>query len=174
VGVPVLAAGLASDAKSIGVQAGYEKALKGLLVALAGADLVTGGAGLLYGANLLSLPQIVIDLEIARMIRACLRGIEVPEDGLMIESIMRVPFGGHFLAERETRRWSRKASFPVIADRGSYEQWALSGLGEGERAAREVERLLASEDGLAPIVSTEVEMELNEIVVRHSAGDVRR
>ena len=48
-GVPVLAPGLASDAKYGGIQAGYEKALKGLAVASAGADLITGGIGLLCG-----------------------------------------------------------------------------------------------------------------------------
>ena len=67
-GVPVLCPGLASDAKYGGVQAGYEKALKGLVAVSAGADLVTGGVGLLSGAGLMSLPQIVIDAEIAEMI----------------------------------------------------------------------------------------------------------
>ena len=69
-GVPVLCPGLGTDAKYGGIQAGYEKALKGLVAVSAGADLVTGGIGLLSGANLMSLPQIVIDAEIAEMIAA--------------------------------------------------------------------------------------------------------
>ena len=55
-GVPALAPGLATDAKYGGIQAGYEKALKGLIVAAAGSDLITGGIGLLSGAGIMSLP----------------------------------------------------------------------------------------------------------------------
>ncbi|HZL64887.1 MAG TPA: trimethylamine methyltransferase family protein, partial [Thermoleophilia bacterium] len=51
-GVPVLAPGLGTDALYGGIQAGYEKALKGLAVAQSGADLITGGIGLLHGAGL--------------------------------------------------------------------------------------------------------------------------
>ena len=76
-GVPVLAPGLASDSKYGGIQAGYEKALKGLSVASAGADLITGGIGLLAGAGIMSLPQIVIDAEIAAMIRRLLAKTEI-------------------------------------------------------------------------------------------------
>ena len=66
--------GLASDAKYGGIQAGFEKALKGLAVASAGADLITGGIGQLSGAGIMSLPQIVIDAEIAAMIGRLLGG----------------------------------------------------------------------------------------------------
>ena len=76
-GVPALAPGLATDAKYGGIQAGYEKALKGLIVAAAGSDLITGGIGLLSGAGIMSLPQIVIDAEMATMIQRLLDGAEV-------------------------------------------------------------------------------------------------
>ena len=71
-------AGLATDAMYGGIQAGYEKALKGLAVAQSGADLITGGIGLLHGAGLFSLPQVVIDAEIAAMIRRLLDGARSP------------------------------------------------------------------------------------------------
>ncbi len=75
--MPVLAPGLATDALYGGIQAGYEKALKGLVVAQSGADLITGGIGLLHGAGVFSLPQVVIDAEIAAMILRLLDGAEV-------------------------------------------------------------------------------------------------
>ena len=44
-GVPAAVPGLATDAKYAGVQAGYEKALKGLATAGVGADVLSGGVG---------------------------------------------------------------------------------------------------------------------------------
>ena len=82
-GVPVLAPGLATDALHGGIQAGYEKALKGLAVAQSGADLITGGVGMLHGAGLFSLPQVVIDGEIAAMVLRLLNGTEVSVNAVM-------------------------------------------------------------------------------------------
>ena len=87
--LPVIAAGMASDAKHPGVQSGCEKALKGLTLSAAGADLQSGGVGTLEAAALLSLPQAVIDDEIAAMIRCALQDVTVDE-----ESILRTPWSG--------------------------------------------------------------------------------
>ena len=138
-GVPVLAPGLATDAKYGGIQAGYEKALKGLIVASAGADLITGGIGLLSGAGIMSLPQIVIDAEIATMIRRLLAGAEVSPDTVMAESIERLGFKGDYLKEKETARRLRAGEqfLPEIATRLSLEAWQAAGrdeLGSAERA----------------------------------------
>ena len=102
-GVPVLCPGLGTDAKYGGIQAGYEKALKGLATAAAGADLVTGGIGLLSGAGLMSLPQIVIDAEIAEMIARLTAGADISASSVMAEAIERVGFSGSYLSERSPR-----------------------------------------------------------------------
>ena len=48
-----------TDAKYAGIQAGYEKALKGLATAGVGADVLSGGVGMIDSVNTLFLPQIV-------------------------------------------------------------------------------------------------------------------
>ena len=58
-GVPVAVAGIGTDAKHPGIQAGYEKALHGLTSCAAGADMLSGGVGMLDSVDLLYLPQIV-------------------------------------------------------------------------------------------------------------------
>ena len=52
-GVPAAVPGLATDAKYAGLQAGYEKALKGLATAGVGADVLSGGVGMIDSVNTL-------------------------------------------------------------------------------------------------------------------------
>ena len=137
-GVPALAPGLATDAKYGGIQAGYEKALKGLVVAAAGSDLITGGIGLLSGAGIMSLPQIVIDAEIAAMIQRLLAGAEISAATVLAESIARCGFKGDYLKEKDTSRRLRAGEvyMPAIASRLSLEHWQA----DGARRARGGER----------------------------------
>ncbi len=151
-GVPVLCPGLASDAKYGGVQAGYEKALKGLVTVSAGADLVTGGVGLLSGAGLMSLPQIVIDAEIAEMITRVVEGAEFSPATIMAEAIERVGFRGSYLSEKETSRRLRAGEVfqPQISTRLSIEGWRTRGRNEVDDAADRVRAILAEADARGP------------------------
>ena len=151
-GVPVLCPGLGTDAKYGGVQAGYEKALKGLVAVSAGADLVSGGIGLLSGANLMSLPQIVIDAEIAEMIARLVRGAEVSPATIMAEAIERVGFTGSYLSEKETSRRLRAGDvyLPTIATRLSIEGWRSRGRTEVDDAADRVREILTAADARGP------------------------
>ena len=62
-GVPAIVPGMATDAKYAGIQAGYEKALKGLSTAGVGADVLSGGVDMIDSVNTLFLPQVVLDAE---------------------------------------------------------------------------------------------------------------
>ncbi|MBN2204564.1 MAG: trimethylamine methyltransferase family protein [Thermoleophilia bacterium] len=151
-GVPCLAPAMATDAKYPGIQAAYEKALKGLTVASALPDLMTGGIGVLQGAGLMSLPQIVIDDEIAQMILRILGGVEVSDETIMAEAMERVGHAGNFLVEKETRRRLRAGElfFPTIADRQSYEHWEAKGRGELEKATARVRELVDAAEARGP------------------------
>jgi trimethylamine--corrinoid protein Co-methyltransferase len=153
-GLPCLAPAMATDAKYPGVQAAYEKALKGLTVASALPDLMTGGIGVLQGAGLMSLPQIVIDDEIAQMILRILEGVEVTEETIMTEAMERVGHTGNFLVEKETRRRLRAGElfFPTIADRQSYEHWEARGRSELEKATSRVRELVAAAEQRGPLL----------------------
>ena len=113
-GVPAAVPGLATDAKYAGLQAGYEKALKGLVTAGVGADVLSGGVGMIDSVNTLFLPQIVLDAEIVGMIRRVLGDVDTRRDEMMVDMIERVGIGGDFLKEKETARRSagRRALHP--------------------------------------------------------------
>ncbi len=165
-GIPVLAPGLATDAKHPGIQAGYEKALKGLAVASAKADLITGGIGLLNGANLLYLPQIVIDDEIAQMTKRLLSEVEISPESIMADVVERVGFSGNYLTQRETRQRVRAGEqfYPTISSRQSYEAWAEAGKDELDVAAARVHELLTEAEEQGPVLAPDQVAELDAIV----------
>ncbi len=99
--------GLGTRSKALDEQAAYEKALNGLLVALAGADLVAA-AGLLEDALSSSIEQLVVDNEILGMIFRAARGIDVNVGTLAVETIAGVGPGGSFLDNLHTRDYMRK------------------------------------------------------------------
>ncbi len=153
-GFPVLCPGLATDAKAHGIQAGYEKALKGLFVAEAGADLITGGIGLLGGAGILSLPQIVIDAEIAAMIKRMLGEVEVSAETTAAASVERAGYDGHFLRDPETKRRLRAGELfmPTISTRLSHEMWVAQGRDEYDIANEQVREVLAAAEARGPLL----------------------
>lgn len=144
-GVPVSAPGMATEAKHVGPQAAYEKALKGLTLAAAGADFQSGGIGQLDTANLLSLPQAIVDAEIVAMIKRLLGETDISPETAQAEAIARVGAGGSFLGEKETRRRHRAGEYltPVVSTRLSYQAWAQGGRTELDIARDRVGELLA-------------------------------
>jgi trimethylamine--corrinoid protein Co-methyltransferase len=155
VGVPVAVPGLGTEAKYPGIQAGYDKALKGLTTAAAGADVLSGGVGMLDSVDLLYLPQIVIDCEIAGIIRRLLSDVPVSHDEILGELIEKVGPGGHFLAEKETRRRLRAGEqfAPVVSTRLSYDAWKAEGRDEVAVARERVAAMLAARADWRPALS---------------------
>ena len=164
-GVPVLAPGLATDSLHGGVQAGYEKALKGLAVAQSGADLITGGIGQLHGAGVFSLPQVVIDAEIAQMITRLLAGAEISPASIMNDVTARVGFAGDFLRQKETSRRLRAGDvfMPEIASRLSWEAWNRRGRDELDVARERADELVATAEARGPLLPEGLRERLREI-----------
>jgi len=150
-GLPVHNSALASDAKHPGVQAGYEKGLKALPAALAGADILGGGFGALASSSLFHLPMVPIDAEIAAMVRRLAAGADVSPESVMVDAIERVGIGGNYLKERITRERIRAGEhfYPSIGSRLSYDQWVSDGRSETDAAVETVERILAERDAQA-------------------------
>jgi trimethylamine--corrinoid protein Co-methyltransferase len=154
-GVPVAVPGLGTEAKHPGVQAGYDKAFKGLTTAAAGADVLSGGVGMLDSVDLLYLPQIVIDCEIVGIIRRLLADVTISHEEILGEMIERVGPGGHFLAEKETTRRIRAGQqfAPVVSTRLSYDAWKAEGRDELAAAREKVAATLAARADWRPALT---------------------
>jgi trimethylamine--corrinoid protein Co-methyltransferase len=69
----------------------------------------------------------VVDNEIASMIRRIVEGVEVNQETLALDVIEKVGPGGHFLAEKHTREHASKLLLPKLANRSSRAIWRRSG-----------------------------------------------
>lgn len=100
--LPVQGSGGGTDQFTPGIQAGYERALTSIMPVLSWPDLMVG-PGMLGGSMIISLEQLLIDIEIFRMNKQAHRGILATEDRWLDQVIERVGPAGSFLGERSTR-----------------------------------------------------------------------
>ena len=145
-GLPNEQSGCLTDAKEHGPQAIMEKMLTTLPLVLSGADLIQG-PGALDTSNMMSLEQIVVDDEIARMCQRLRDGVDTVPEKNYFEDIQAVGPGGHFLGQRNTRNATRSSEFvtPALADRNPFNQWAALGRPDLYDNAREkVKEILAN------------------------------
>jgi trimethylamine--corrinoid protein Co-methyltransferase len=170
-GLACMAPNLSNDAKHPGVQAAYEKVLKGLTVTATRPDLMTG-IGMLYAANLACLPQIVIDDEINQAMMHVLDGAEVTEETLQLGMMERLGFSGNYLLEKDTRRRLRAGEgfMPSVADRQSYEHWAAAGRDELAVACDRVLEILAAAEARGPLLDAAQRAELEACVAEGAAA----
>jgi len=145
-GLPVEASGSSTDALEPGPQAAYEKAALALMVTLAWPDILVG-PGLLAGATMLSLEQLVIDVETFRAARQAHAGVPVRDDLWLDDVLVRVGAGGSFLGQPSTRANVRGGEWRLsdFGNRDPYETWRAAGAPGTVAAARtRIEEILAT------------------------------
>jgi trimethylamine---corrinoid protein Co-methyltransferase len=145
-GLPTQAYIALSDAKQLDAQAGIETSMGATLAALAGINNVSG-PGMLDFESCLSLEKLVVDHEICGMTLRMVAGIEPKEDFPSLPHFEELLRDQHLLISKHTRRHLRQEHYfpgPVI-DRANRARWQEEGgLSLGQRAHREVERLIAA------------------------------
>jgi trimethylamine--corrinoid protein Co-methyltransferase len=164
-GLPVNVYGLSTNAHTLEIQSGYERALNAAIPALAGADELSG-IGEMEAGVMGSYAQMVCDDEITASVRRLTRGFEVNKDTLAVDVITAVMDGSrNFLDQRHTVRHLRAGEMLAtrLADRRAWDEWDQAGQqGMAERAQAEAERLLAEHQ--VPPLAGDQERELDEIL----------
>lgn len=113
-GVPSLAGAFSVDCpEPVSYQLGRDSVYTALMSPLAGADMVEG-LGLLRAATLLQPEQIIYDDEIYHTNRILVEGIDTSVDQLALDVITAVGPGGHYLAQKHTRRTIRDIWIPEL------------------------------------------------------------
>ena len=141
-----VAAGMA-DAKIPDAQSGYEKGYTTALAGLAGANLVYEAAGMQASLLGAAFESFVIDDDMLGAVLRCVRGIEVDDDTLSIETMREVVHGPvHYLGHPQTLElMQREYVYPSIGDRLNPSEWADAGaLDIRERARRLAREILAT------------------------------
>ena len=134
-----------SDAKTNDAQAGFETGLGAVLGALAGVNVISG-PGMLDFESCQSLEKLAIDDEICGMAHRLVAGIAQREDPIATDKFEGFTPETQFLSMPHTKKWYRtEHSYPVIADRDTYDAWvALGRKPIAERASEHVEKILRS------------------------------
>jgi len=114
-GIPSQVGGTAASGCRPGYEIGYQKAISGLLPAMAGADQVVGIGGF-ERSGCESVEQVIMDCELWRNILRAWNGIDVNKDTMATDVISRVGPGGYFMKDTHTLRFFRKENLlPKIA-----------------------------------------------------------
>lgn len=164
-GLPVNVYGFTTNANTLDLQGGHERALNAAIPALAGADELSGvgemGAGVMG-----SYAQMVYDDELIGTIHRLQRGFAVDEDALAVGLIGSVMGGArNFLAEEHTVRYLRSGELETtnLAERRPWNVWVQEGReGAVDRAQARAERLLR--EHVVPGLRPEQERELDRIL----------
>jgi len=165
-GLPVEGSGGGTDQSIPCIQAGYERGMSAVLPILSWPDLMIG-AGLLGGSMVLSLEQLIIDVEVFRMSKHVARGIDTSEDAWLDDVIANIGPGGHYLEEDSTLEAMRGGEYyhPQIGHHGAFDSWLDGGQPDLlDEAHQRVQGLLAEHNPMP--LPQEVEKELMNIEKR--------
>jgi trimethylamine--corrinoid protein Co-methyltransferase len=159
-----------SDAKINDSQSGYESALTGLMVALAGGNFIHDAAGFLEFCMTASYDKLVIDNEIIGMVMRAVEGITVNEETLAFDVLKKAGPGGHFVSNRHTRKFMRTEHYqPQISDRNSRDVWEQEGAESLRvRASKKAREILERPD--TPVLSSEVRDSIRKEIPGLQAG----
>ncbi len=164
-GLPTQATGMSADAKAANFQAGSEGGMTALVAALGGADSLISTGGL-DGVQISSLAKYVLDNDQIGALRRYLREEPIDETTALMDDILEVGIGGHYLGRRSTRRFSRTEVWrPKMFQRGTYEEFAGRPL--VHEAASRARQILAEHE--VPPLPDDVERHIDG-VIRHWAA----
>ena len=118
-----------TDAKTMDVQAGYEKAITIATAALSGANLVAAYPGIVGSLVAQSFEGMLIDNDLIGNVQRVLRGVEVTDETLSYDVIKETVYGqGHFLGSKQTLDlMNSEYLYPEVADRRTPGEWGEMG-----------------------------------------------
>lgn len=162
--LPTYSTGGMSDSKMSDAQAGVEKSLQALTVALAGGNYIHDAAGLMESCLLISYEQYVIDNEMLGMVARVLEGIRVTPDTLSFDQIKEVGPRGNFMGLHHTLDHIRSEHYlPRLFDRTTYDTWEERGAKDIREVARDKAKEILATHQVAPLPEV-VQQEIQAII----------
>jgi len=156
--IPLSMGSFATGAKEPNWQAGIEGSLSTFMASIVMSDMLLG-CGFLHGSRIWSYAEMMMDCEIFSIIHKMMQGIEVNEETLALETIANVGPGGHYLAQKHTRKHTRDLFLPQFMDRRPYGEWETKKDDARDWATAKARRILAEHqpEPLDPKISAEME-----------------
>jgi len=162
-GFPADTHGPTTNSKLLDEQAGFEKAVCGVMPALAGSEIVSG-AGALESLSTSSIEQLIIDDEFYSMLFRLVKGIEVNEDTLALDLIRKVGHDGTYLKEPQTRtQYKQEHRLPLLFDTQFRSAWTSTGAKDTLQRAKEKAQKILTEHKPKPI-GADLERDLDSLL----------
>jgi trimethylamine---corrinoid protein Co-methyltransferase len=142
--LPFRSGGMFSSSKIPDAQSAYESVMVMYPAVLARANFILHAAGWLENGLIAGYEKFVLDCEILGMLHKFLKGIDLSEESLALDSLRSVPPGGHHLGTDHTMRHFRDAFYRAeLFDYATDDDWKLAGAQDSQqRAGRKVKELL--------------------------------
>jgi len=155
------------DAKACDLQAGAEGMLTGLACAMAGCDVLLA-FGLMDSAQTASLAKAVLDADTVNAIERFLRDDPVDGTRALVDDIIAVGIGGHYLGRRSTRELYRAGELwePQLWQRQPFEHYVGTSL--VREAAARAEELIATND--VPPLPEDVARHVDKLIADYLAS----
>ena len=156
--IPLSMGAFATGAKEPNWHAGVDGAFSSFMASIVMSDMLLG-CGFLHGSRIWSFAEMMMDCEIFSMVHKMMQGIVVDEETLALEAIANVGPGGHYLAQKHTRRHMRELFMPQFMDRRPYSEWEAKGDDARDWATNKARKILAEHqpETLDPKISEEME-----------------
>jgi trimethylamine--corrinoid protein Co-methyltransferase len=140
-GLPGGAAGGMSDSKLPDMQAGWEQGILNVLAGLSGLNMVYESVGMHASLLGFCLESLVLGDDLLGQVQRCVRGIDVTEDSVSIETMRSVCLDGpgHYLGHAQTLEvMQTEYIYPAVANRSSPKEW--NELGRPDLIHKAIER----------------------------------
>ena len=163
-----------TDSKIPDAQAGMEKAYNHALVGNAGANLIYESAGMHASLLGFCLESLVIDNDIIGAVQRTIKGIDVSDESIALETIREVCLTGpgHYLGSDQTLRLMQtEYVYPAVGDRRSPNDWAERGASDiVDRAIEKTRDILKRHypRHVSPEVDEEVRGRFNVLLPREA------
>lgn len=138
-GLPGGAAGGIADSKLPDMQAGWESAITNTLAGLSGLNMVYEAVGMQASLLGFSFESLVLGDDLLGQVLRCVRGIEVSEDSVSLDTMRAVCLEGpgHYLGAAQTLGLMQtEYVYPALGNRMSPKEWAEAGRPQLLPAAR--------------------------------------
>ncbi len=126
-GIPGGAAAGIADSKMPDMQAGWEQAMSNVMAGLSGLNMVYEAAGMHASLLGFCFESLILGDDLLGQAMRCVRGIEVTEDSVSIETMRQtcIEGPGHYLGSEQTLGLMQtEYIYPALADRTSPKEWA--------------------------------------------------
>ena len=156
--IPLSMGAFATGAKEPNWHAGVDGAFSSFMASIVMSDMLLG-CGFLHGSRIWSFAEMMMDCEIFSIVHKMMQGIVVDDETLALETIANVGPGGHYLAQKHTRRHMRELFMPQFMDRRPYSEWESKGDDARDWATAKARKILAEHqpEPLDPKISEEME-----------------